>query len=134
MSRDVGIFISGAVVGAIVLVLAAAIVERELCNSAGVATANSEKDTKAQIEKLKKDVDAVSQQLTAMVSAHNKMVEGTQSILIQESREMTVVARALSDDYGQKKWIKMVDKARQELDEDMKKAVEEAKAKKAEGK
>jgi hypothetical protein len=124
----------------VAIVIAALLGTIVLCEIRKV-NAITQKFSDEQIEKLikdlgecKKTVDTANQQISVMVAAHNKMVEGTQGIMMQQGREMMVVARALSDGYGQSKWVKMVEKARQELEADAKKAVEEASKQEAEKK
>lgn len=85
-----------------------------------------DKELRETVEKLKKDTDAITQQLPIMVSAHNNMVAGLQTILTQQNREMTVIARAMSDYHGQKRWLKMTATAREELEAEAKKLMEDA--------
>jgi hypothetical protein len=93
----------------------------------GIRTESAkDKELREAVEKLKKDIDIINQQLPIVISAHNRMGEGVQSALVQQNKELTVVARAMSDYFGQKKWLKMIAAAREKLDAEAKKAAEEA--------
>jgi len=85
-----------------------------------------DRELRETVEKLKKDIDTINQQLPIMISAHNRMGEGVQSVFVQQNRELTVVARSMSDYFGQKKWLKMIATAREELEAEAKKSAENA--------
>jgi hypothetical protein len=83
-------------------------------------------ELKQKVEALQKEsveiknvVMGTIQRLEAVVNGHNSLVKDVQTALFQSTRQMTVLDRTLQNEYGQKKWNKMVKYSDMEIAEEM---------------
>lgn len=126
--RGAGV-VTGLILGAILVMVGIAVANKMSKPAVDTATVQKIEALQAEVSalnKFKKDCDIavpfIGQKVDGVAGAHDKLVSDLRMVIVQQSADVAVMARALSNMVGRDQWIAMVSKARADMEAEAKSA------------